>query len=145
MSKTSLVDKIAEKISNSGLGEIISESDIADIVREAIPKVFFEPRQTKEGYSTFTREPLIIEILRGFLEPMAKSAVEKWVRDNQEMMVSYWVKVMDAGLVDYIQKRQKIEASVALESVLGKWLVIINEERAREGRSPISAPFLSHY
>ena len=138
MKNETIVDRVVERLKAQPLGDLITEEDLHEIVKSAIPKVFFEKRDVviRDNYRTETKtiEPALIEIMRELLQASAKKYLESWMVDNAEIIVDHWKKVIHDGLLTYVQKLQDERATQQIKSVLNVLLQPINAERARNGQ-----------
>lgn len=142
MRNETIVDRVVERLKAQPLGDLITEEDLHDIVKQAIPKVFFEERVIKDGqYHTKTLPPVIVEQMRELLQDSARKAVADWIKDNPQVPADYWKQVCDAGLVKYVQEAQNQEATATLRAGLNVWINQINNERIKMGLPMIGVPF----
>lgn len=140
MKNITIVDRVVERIKLQPIGDLIQEEDLYDIIKEAIPKAFFERQVTKDSYGreSSTKDPVIVEVMRELLKDNAAKAVKDWMTENSEQVIDYWKQVMDNGLVTYVQKIQNQEANRHIESMLFNLIGNINQERSRMGMSHIN-------
>lgn len=140
MKNITIVDRVVERIKLQPIGDLIQEEDLYDIIKEAIPKAFFERQVTKDsyGHESSTKDPVIVEVMRELLKDNAAKAVKDWMTENSEQVIDYWKQVMDNGLVTYVQKIQNQEANRHIESMLFNLIGNINQERSRMGMSHIN-------
>lgn len=145
MKNETIVDRVVERLKAAPLGDLITEEDLHDIVKAAIPKTFFEPRRVpiKESWrdSWVDAPPLIIEIMSGLLKEAATKAAQDWLKDNPQMIADYWKQVCDAGLLKYVQEVQSAQATATIRSTLHAWVDDINQERQRTGATPLNVFF----
>jgi hypothetical protein len=133
-----IVDRVVSRLKAQPLGDLITEEDLHDIVKEAIPRTFFEKRHAVQNAGSYHErrtelEPLIVEVMRDLLKPTVREAVEQWLVANAELTQAHWQKVLDAGLLDYVQKIQNDMATVAVRDMLRAWTDSLNQERMRAG------------
>ena len=108
MKNETIVDRVVERLKAQPLGDLITEEDLHDIVKQAIPKTFFEKRLLsvdRFGDKKET-EPVIFEIMRELMRDSANKAVQAWVVQNGEIIAEHWKKVLDEGLLKYVQRLQ---------------------------------------
>lgn len=131
-----IVDRVVARLKAQPLGDLITEEDLHDIVKQAIPKTFFEKRMipTEDRWQP-TREapPLIVEVMQGLLKESAKKAVEDWLVKNAEIVEEYWVKVMDQNLLAYVQGLQDQMATAQVRRSLNGLVSSLNEDRQKMG------------
>lgn len=141
MKNETIVDRVVERLKAQPLGDLITEEDLHDIVKDAIPKVFFERRKITEGtgyhQSVKEHDPLIVEVMRNLLQASAKEAVTAWMVTNAEVIAAHWTKVIDAGLLEYVQKLQSEIATSQVKTALFALINGINNERAKSGLPPV--------
>lgn len=137
MKNETIVDRVVERLKAQPLGDLITEEDLHDIVRDAIPKAFFERRKitVRDGYRSEEREvePAIVEVLRDLLKDSAKAAVEAWMVENAETIADHWRTVIDDGLLKYVQHLQDERATSQIKAVLFELIKPLNEARSRQG------------
>jgi len=133
-----IVDRVVERIKKQPIGDLITEEDLHDIVKEAIPKAFFEDRFDNSGYHAKKLPPLIVEIMQENLKEAASEAVKQWTIENAELLTEYWKKVTDEGLMKYVQKIQNEQATMILKSALKPMIDNINEQRFKSGLNMIN-------
>ena len=139
MKNMTVVDRVVERIKSQPLGDLITEEDLFDIVKEAIPKAFFENRTVDQGGYHGKREiePAIIEVMREGLKEYVRRAVDEWLIENAEITAEYWKTVLDTNLLSYVQNIQDEKASAHVKSALSNWLLKMNTELQSRGLNPI--------
>jgi len=137
MKNESIVDRVVERLKLQPLGDLITEEDLHDIVKQAIPKVFFQEQKFGDGYNSKIKPPVIVEIMSELLQESAKSACEKWLIENADVVTDYWTKVLDQNLLTYVQKIQAEQATTQVKNMLFQYVQKINEDRRRIGLSEI--------
>ena len=134
MSNRTIVDNVVERLQKAPLGDLITEEDLHEIVKQAIPKVFFDKREFTDsrGYKS-SAEPLMVEVMRELLQDSARKAVQKWLVENSEGMAEHWKAVIDAGLLTYVQVIQNEKATAQVKAALAPLMGEINNERSKVG------------
>lgn len=93
MKNETIVDRVVERLKAQPLGDLITEEDLHDIVKEAIPRTFFEKRYVREGSGynerTVEKEPLLVEIFRSLVRPIVEQSVKQWLTDNADATKEY--------------------------------------------------------
>lgn len=142
-SNRTIVDRVVERLKAQPLGDLITEEDLHDIVKEAIPKAFFQKRvlPNRTGYGTEEKDPLIIEVMRDLLKDSAKEAVDKWLTDNPEIVIEYWKKVCDDKLLTYVNNIMDERATATVRASLRGMIDNMNAERSRAGMPLIGTYF----
>jgi len=137
MKNETIVDRVVDRIKKQPLGDLIVEEDLYDIIKEAIPKAFFESRYVQEGSGynakTVKLEPVIVQALRESLESNVKEWIKTWTLENAEVVAEYWKKVMDENLLTYVQKLQDERATSQVKEALSGMMQVINQDRASKG------------
>lgn len=136
----SIVDRVVERLKKQPLGDLLQEADLHDIVKAAIPKVFFEPvtiTPADNWRSAQKGDPLIVTIMRDLMKEQAKAAVEKWLLENQELMIQTWKGVFDKGLYTYVEALQDGKARASIQEVLRPMIEDLNRSRQAAGLPPI--------
>lgn len=128
-----VVDRVVERLKAQPIGDLITEEDLHDIVKEAIPKVFFQNRKKNDGYRTTEIPPLMYEIIEEVLKDPARDAVKQWMVHNAQMMRDYWKKVIDENLMAYVQKLMDEQATKEVKFMLTSYIDRVNKERAQMG------------
>lgn len=137
MKNDSIVDRVVERLKKQPIGDLITEEDLHDIVKQAIPKVFFEKVIVKDGYHEKTMEPTLISIMREILNSKVSDVVDQWQKDNSELILEHWKKILDQGMLDYVNKLQEARIATTAAQILQPLLKDINEQRARMGLSNV--------
>lgn len=136
-----IVDRVVMRLKAQPLGDLITEEDLHDIVKEAIPRTFFEKRKVAEGTGynqrTVEKEPLIVEILRRLVEPTVRKAVDAWLVEHADETLEHWKKVLDRGLVNYVQQALDARATSDVREMLRTWVEKVNDERIQHGLQPL--------
>lgn len=137
MKNETIVDRVVERIKQQPLGDLITEEDLHDIVKEAIPKVFFAERKIEVGSGyhreTKTAPPLIFEAMKELLQESAKKAVDDWLVANAQMVADHWQKVLDENIVSYVTKIQEAKASANVRETLRGFIDEMNRQRSAMG------------
>lgn len=137
MKNETIVDRVVSRIRNP-LGDLITEEDLYEIVKQAIPKAFFEervnPNRNQSYYEPAHLPPLIVEVMRDVLKPSIEAAVKKWIDENPEHLVKWWTDVLDKGLTKYVKDILDAQATEKVRNGLKPWIDSLNEERQREGK-----------
>lgn len=138
---STIVDRVVERLKAQPLGDLITEEDLHDIVKEAIPRAFFQKRTVPatSGYNRMEeKEPLIVEVFRNLVAPTVAKAVSEWMIEHTEEVTAYWKKVMDEGIFQYVQKLQSDQATLSIRVALADYLRGVNEDRMRRGLPTIT-------
>lgn len=139
MKNMTVVDRVVERIKLQPLGDLITEEDLFDIVKEAIPKVFFEDRIVDQGGYNGTRkvEPAIVEVMREGLKEYVRKAVDEWLIENAEITAEHWKAVLDKNILNYVKTVQDEQATALVKSALSSWLQKVNSDLISRGLNQI--------
>lgn len=138
MKNETIVDRVVERLKAQPLGDLITEEDLHDIVKTAIPKVFFE-RVTIENRDRFggrevqSTEPLIVATMRELLKPSAEKYAREWIDSNVDLLAEHWRKVLDQGILTYVQRVQDERATGLVRDALRPLLEQYNQARRNAG------------
>lgn len=142
LNNMTIVDRVVERLKLQPIGDLITEEDLHDIVKQAIPKTFFEPRYVKTGSGyhekTEAKPPLIVEIMSELLRGSAEKMVADWLAENAGVVTEHFGKVFDAGLLHYVEQIRERQATSIVREAMNKWVMEINNERVRVGASMLS-------
>lgn len=145
MSNETVVDRVVARLKTQPLGDLITEEDLHEIVKSAIPKTFFEERRENVGTGSYPRwerrEPLLIEIMRGLLKESARDAVGKWMIENQELLAANLKNAVDTGLVQYVRAIEDERTNGQMRRGLAAIFQEVNNERMKAGLSSIPFSF----
>ena len=138
MKNETIVDRVVERLKAQPLGDLITEEDLHDIVKTAIPKVFFEPVKVESfdrfgGREVSSTEPLIVATLRELLKPAAEKYAREWIDSNVELLAEHWREVLDQGILTYVQRVQDERATGLVRDALRPLLEQYNQARRNAG------------
>jgi len=137
MSNRSIVDNVVDRLKQQPVGDLITEEDLYEIVKEAIPKVFFENRKVVEGsgYNSRTVEkpPLIYDVMKEVLTEHVKTFVKEWTIENSDKIFQHWKEVTDENIVSYVEKIQKEKINADVKHMLSAFMNNLNNERIKMG------------
>lgn len=141
-SNSNIVDRVVERLKAQPIGDLITEEDLHDIVKQAIPKAFFEERHDPSNtrYDAKKLPPLIVVAMQEALQAHAKQAVDNWIKENPQIMLEYWKKVCDDKLLKYVNDIMDTRATAGIASVLRPMVQQMNDDRSRAG-----LPLLNYY
>ena len=133
-----IVDRVVQRLRAAPIGDLITEEDLHEIIRDALPNVFFEKRIRVEGSGYHEKKvempALIHEVMAEVLRDKAKEIVGAWVKDNEVAMIGHWKEVFNKGIVDFARDHQKTLVQDAMRPMMLAMLQAINEERSRNGK-----------
>jgi hypothetical protein len=67
-----------------GIGDLMSDEDLAKIIKKGTDDVFFKGKVVSSGYGTKTEEPEIYQIISNSLQPRITECIEKYISENNE-------------------------------------------------------------
>jgi len=131
----SIVDRVVERIKTSPVGDLITDEDLYDIVKDAIERAFFTDRYVKDSaYSPERRlPPLIVDAVKESLSEQVAKHVKTFFAANADRYVELMNQTIENGIVKVadriVQERASKDVSNALMAVVGA----INKERDKAG------------
>jgi len=134
-----IVDRVVERLKLQPIGDLITEEDLHDIVKEAIPRVFFTPRKIPgKGYGDRETEepPYIVQIMKELLRESATECMKTYLEENKDVLLEFWKKVLDDGIMNYVQKLEELKAKTHVADMLRPLIDTLNDERRRSGLTP---------
>lgn len=93
----SFEDRMMERIKSS-IGDLITNEDLAKLVKKGIEDSFFKPRIRKSGYSEIETPSLMTEIVTDLLTEQMKLATDQWVKNNSDEVAKVMDDVIKAGV-----------------------------------------------
>ena len=136
-----IVDRIVQRLKAQPLGDLITEEDLHDIIKQAIPRVFFDPVkvETQEWGNTrmIDGDPLIITLMREQLRDAAKTALNQWIKDNGELLAEKWKAAFDVGIIRYVDTLRAQRMRDIVRNAMQPAIDALNEERRLAGKSII--------
>lgn len=138
MSKNiTIVDRVVERLKAQPIGDLIKDEDLYDILKEAIPKVFFEKQVIikGDGYNRTTTEKdaAIYEIMRELLKERAAEIAKEQLTVHADKIAEMWKTILDQGLIEYANKLQSDAMTAHLRQVLEGLHMRINQDRQKMG------------
>lgn len=97
--------KLKEKI-RVDIGNLLSEEDLAKIIRTGIDDMFFKPRRIKDayGYNDKVQPPLIHEVIKECLSDNIQNIVLKYMQEHQGEIDKMIVDSISVGAGDAVIK-----------------------------------------
>jgi hypothetical protein len=145
MKNETIVDRVVERLKLQPLGDLITEEDLHDIVKQAIPKAFFEKRtevvHSSYRSETIYKDPLILEIMRELLKETVKKSVDEWIKEHNDELLSNWKVVMDKGIFQYVNEIQNYQATEHVRGILRELVSKLNSERSARGELQLQTFF----
>lgn len=140
-----LVASVAERLKLSPIGDLVTEDDLREIVKDAIQKTFFEERitRTNDGWrnNDVRKPPLIVEVMGEVLKDAAAGHVKAWLDENPDVVIGYWKKVMDIGLIKYVEDMVAAKSTENLRTIMQAYTNTINQDRISRGLPALPAFF----
>jgi hypothetical protein len=138
MNNETLASRVSKRIQESQLGDLITEDDLKELVKQSINDIFFKERGIESNYGRTTLKPsLFHEVVEKLMRETFDRLVGEWIRDNPQVMADYWKKVCDKGLSEYVQSVQSHAATSQIRDFLGTWVEETNRQRANNGLPPV--------
>lgn len=141
MKNETIVDRVVQRIQTQPLGDLIVEEDLYDIIKEAIPMVFFEDQVSVEGggynSKTITKPPLIVEVMREVLKEHAKKYVEEYFINNSDKFAEYFKEAMDVGFENHVKLLHDAKIKDVMTPIFRNLIVQLNNDRTRMGLNPL--------
>lgn len=136
-SNETIENRVVERLKKQPLGDLITEEDLFDIVKTAIPRAFFEDREVRDGYHS-RREPApIVAVVKAALKDAIQVAVDRWAVENADKLAEFWRPVFENNIVAWVQEQQGAMVRRHVGEVLSKTTQMWNEERQRAGLPPL--------
>jgi hypothetical protein len=139
-----IVDRVVARLKAQPLGDLITEEDLHDIVKQAIPKAFFEERfdaRNSTQWNKIMLPPVIVEIMRELLQEAAKTAVKQWLTENAKLTADTWKEVIDKGLFTYVKRLEEEAATGMVKQALRPMIEEFNKQRQAAGLTQIPGYF----
>lgn len=128
-----MVDLVADRIKRSALGELITEEDLYEVVKQGIERAFFKERVDKSGYNHRTLPPLIVETVEAALKKQVAAAVDKWAVEHADKIAPIVQAAAEKGLMQYAETMMTARVQEHMKPVLREFAQSINQERERAG------------
>ena len=140
MKNMTIVDRVVERLKLQPVGDLITEEDLHEIVKTAIPKVFFEPQLKEIGDTSWNRrtvheDPKIVQVMRELLTEHARTYVKEWIGENEQLLADHWRKVFDNGIMTYALKVQEEMLTAHIKSAVNAMVSTLNNERSGTGQT----------
>ena len=136
--KKSLRDDIARMLPDAAVKEMIER-----VVREE----FFTKRKVREPGSRewdnkfIEKGTVFQDIVMEHAKPILEALAKEWLKENQSLLVQQWHRVVDEGLLQYVENLQRGMATDALRTTLRGFYQELNNERAKQGLPTIATFF----
>lgn len=134
-----LIDRVVQRLRAAPVGDLITEEDLFDLCKQALPKAFLESYYVSDGRDSYGSQRTklmpapIVETMREMLKPMLQAHMEKWFIEHAEVFRKHWEDVLKEGTVDYVQKIINERTTRDLRTALAGMIEQMNQERARQG------------
>lgn len=140
-----LVDRVVLRLKAQPIGDLITEEDLHEIVREAIPKVFNEPTLIKDpdhrGYGDaqmVRKGPSLLHVaLKELFAPTAQKMVATGSWRMPASLRPSGRSCSRKGIEKFVEEYRRNYLDMQIRTVLSGAFNRINEERSRTGQSPI--------
>lgn len=130
-----ITDRIVGRLRASPLGDLITEEDLHDLVKDAIPRAFFAERPVQDGSwgKTIMKPPIIVEIVTELLRAEATKAAEKWIADNPALVQAQWTKVFETSIEKFVMDAHTMAIRRHVFDALTQAYQTENQQRERQG------------
>jgi hypothetical protein len=126
---TGIIDRIADRLKSDGVGSLIAEEDLYDLVKQALDRAFFAETRC----SGKPESPTLVSMVRELVREEVSRHVNAWFEENKKVVLASWKKVFDEGLTQYVDKLQSEKATAHIRHALQPMLADLNNERASRG------------
>lgn len=140
--KASLRDDVARMIPDEALAQMIQQ-----VIRDEFFTKKKIPNPAYRGYG-YDREPATIEVDTAFqamvfeaAKPILQKLAKDWVDENQGTLLEHWKKVVDMGLMKYVEGLHNEMATRNLRDTLIDVVQKLNEERMKAGLPTLNPIF----
>jgi len=93
----SFEDRMLDRIRDS-IGELMTDDELKKIIERGVDKVFFEPLELRDGYSSHQEKPLIHGILTEILKPQVQAAVNVYMKENKDKLAETIEEIIKRGM-----------------------------------------------
>lgn len=136
-----IVDRVVQRLQTQPLGDLITEEDLHDIVKQAIPKAFFEPRFEIVRGSWNSNEkkelqPLIVEMATTALKSAVQTSVDNWMAANADKLGEAWRPIFEKSVEKWLMERHAEVIKSHAHEVLRGVFNHINQQRQSQGLPP---------
>jgi hypothetical protein len=138
-------DKIRDAIADALPADVLDE-----MTAQSVKALFYTrakaKRQKKGGSHWETEEydepSFFEEQVLNLATPIVKAEVEKWLGNNQQLLVEMWQKAFDVSVVGYVESLQRSHMQAHMSQALRHTFEELNKERQRENKPPLPTYFL---
>lgn len=140
--KASLRDDVARMIPDEALAQMIQQV-IKDefFTKKTIPNPKYRGYYDRDVPSTIevpsAFQAMVFEAAKPILQKLAKD----WVDENQGKLIEHWKKVVDMGLMNYVESLHNEMATRNLRDTLIDVVQKLNEERMKAGLPTLNPIF----
>lgn len=136
-----IVDRVVQRLQTQPLGDLITEEDLHDIVKEAVPKAFLEPSKRLEKRGSWNDEWVtvpapIVAVAKEVLQASVQKAVDQWMIDNADKVADVWRPIMEQGIEKWVADRRQQVIYDHIYKVLGEAFNRVNDQRRQQGLPP---------
>lgn len=86
------------------MGDLLTETELKQIVDQAVNKAFFEPRKISTGYRDEIKPAIFVEMMETELKSRVGKALEQWIQDNPEAVAQAIEKVIQEGITKAVMQ-----------------------------------------
>lgn len=134
-----LIDRVVQRLRAAPMGDLITEEDLHELCKAALPKAFLESYYVSDGRDSYGSQRTklmpapIVETMREMLKPLLQEQMQKWFIEHADIFRDHFAKVLEEGTVEYVQRILNERSQRDIREVLVNIIQKMNEERARQG------------
>jgi hypothetical protein len=88
-----MIDRIKENI-----GELMTEEELKKIVEKSMQKIFFSPKEIRDGRTINYEQPFLIPVVKELLEEQVKLYIISYFADNSEKFIPLVDEIIKGGM-----------------------------------------------
>ena len=95
--KSNFQERMKDRIKNL-IGELMTDSELSEIVHRAMEEIFFKPMEIKDGYQIKEVPPFVHQLLKELLTKSVRDEVAKYITDNKDLVQKNIQQVITQGM-----------------------------------------------
>lgn len=99
----SFQERMFERVRDQ-MGDLLTETELKQIVDQAVNKAFFEPRTVTTSYRDEIKPAIFVEMMEAELKSRVGKALEQWIQDNPEAVAQAIEKVIQEGITKAVMQ-----------------------------------------
>ena len=109
-------ERMFEKVRDQ-MGDLLTETELKQIVDQAVNKAFFEPRKVSSGgYREEIKPAVFVEMMENELRTHVREALDKWMASNKEIVAQTIEKVIQEGITRAVMQTLESRMSWPLQN-----------------------------